>query len=108
MLAFTLTLLIGLLAISLPVAGALGVLGLALDQFYAAMPLSNALGENAWSTGRDFLLISIPMFVMLGELLLRAGVAERMYNSMVKWLSWIPGGLMHSNVGACALFAATS
>src|SRR3546814_11234530 len=39
---------------------------------------------------------------------MRAGVAERMYDAMVKWLSWIPGGLMHSNIGACAIFAATS
>ncbi|NUN95620.1 MAG: TRAP transporter large permease subunit, partial [Candidatus Omnitrophica bacterium] len=45
---------------------------------------------------------------LLGEILLRAGVAERMYEAMVKWLSWIPGGLMHSNIGACAVFAATS
>ena len=108
MLASVLALLLVLLAISLPVAGALGVLGLALDRFYSAMPLANALGENAWSTSRDFLLVAIPMFVLLGELLLRAGVAERMYNAMVKWLSWLPGGLMHSNVGACAVFAATS
>jgi tripartite ATP-independent transporter DctM subunit len=108
MLATVLVLLLILLAISLPVAGALGVLGLVLDRFYSAMPLTNALGENAWSTSTDFLLVAIPMFVLLGEILLRAGVAERMYGSMVKWLSWIPGGLMHSNIGACAVFAATS
>jgi tripartite ATP-independent transporter DctM subunit len=72
------------------------------------MPLSLAMGEIAWSAGRDFLLVSIPMFVLLGEILLRSGVAERMYGAMVKWLSWLPGGLMHSNIGACAVFAATS
>src|SRR5690606_4915935 len=64
--------------------------------------------EVAWSSSKDFLLVSIPMFILLGEILLRAGVAERMYDSMVKWMSWIPGGLMHSNIGACTLFAATS
>ena len=108
MLVSVLVLLLTLLALSLPVAAALGVLGLALDQFYSAMPLSRALGESAWTTSTDFLLVAIPMFVMLGEILLRAGVADRMYNAMVKWLSWLPGGLMHSNVGACAVFAATS
>lgn len=108
MLGSILALLLGLLAISLPVAAALGVLGLALDHFYTSMPLSRALGENAWSTSTDFLLVTIPMFVLLGEILLRAGVADRMYGSMIKWLSWLPGGLMHSNVGACAVFAATS
>ncbi|MEO6271461.1 MAG: TRAP transporter large permease subunit, partial [Lautropia sp.] len=108
MLGTTLMLLLGLLALALPVAGALGVLGVALDQIYSSMPLTRALGEVAWSTSKDFLLVAIPMFIMLGEILLRAGVAERMYGAMEKWLSWLPGGLMHSNIGACTLFAATS
>ncbi|PJI41955.1 TRAP transporter large permease [Ferrovibrio sp.] len=108
MLGTTLVLLLALLAAALPVAGALGTLGLLLDKIYSKMPLSLALGEVAWSSSKDFLLVSIPMFILLGEVLLRAGVAERMYAAMVKWLAWIPGGLMHSNIGACAIFAATS
>jgi C4-dicarboxylate transporter DctM subunit len=84
------------------------VLGLLLEQIYSRMPLSLAMGEIAWSSSKDFLLVSIPMFILLGEILLRAGVAERMYEAMIKWLSWLPGGLMHSNIGACAIFAATS
>lgn len=108
MLGTTLFLLLALLAAALPVAGALGTLGLLLDKIYSKMPLSLALGEVAWSSSKDFLLVSIPMFILLGEILLRAGVAERMYGAMVKWLAWIPGGLMHSNIGACAIFAATS
>ena len=108
MLGTTLVLLLALLAAAIPVAGALGMLGLLLDKIYSKMPLSLALGEVAWSSSKDFLLVSIPMFILLGEILLRAGVAERMYGAMVKWLAWIPGGLMHSNIGACAIFAATS
>ncbi|HEX2116973.1 MAG TPA: TRAP transporter large permease [Alphaproteobacteria bacterium] len=108
MLAVAFLLLILLLALALPVAAALGVLGLLLEQLYSRMPLSLAMGEIAWSSSKDFLLVSIPMFILLGEILLRAGVAERMYDAMIKWLSWIPGGLMHSNIGACAIFAATS
>lgn len=108
MLATALFVLLALLALAIPVAAALGTLGLVLEQLYTTMPLSLALGEIAWSAGRDFLLVSIPMFILLGEILLRSGVAERMYGAMVKWLSWLPGGLMHSNIGACAIFAATS
>jgi C4-dicarboxylate transporter, DctM subunit len=48
------------------------------------------------------------MFVMLGEVLLRSGIAVRVYNAIAKWLSWLPGGLMHANIGTCAIFAATS
>ena len=108
MLATTLFLLLGLLALALPVAGALGTLGVLLDQIYSQMPLTLALGEVAWSSSKDFLLVAIPMFILLGEILLRAGVAEKMYDAMVKWMSWLPGGLMHSNIGACTVFAATS
>ncbi len=108
MLFSTLMLLLVLLALALPVAGALGVLGLLLDQIHSSMPLTLALGEVAWSTSQDFLLVAIPMFILLGEILLRAGVAERMYAAMANWLSWLPGGLMHSNIGACTVFAATS
>ncbi len=35
-------------------------------------------------------------------------MAERMYNALVLWVPWLPGGLMHSNIAACAMFAATS
>jgi tripartite ATP-independent transporter DctM subunit len=45
---------------------------------------------------------------MLGEILLRAGIAERMYTAMVQWMSWLPGGTMHSNIASCAIFAASS
>jgi C4-dicarboxylate transporter DctM subunit len=107
MLATALLLLVALLAIGLPVAGVLGMLGFALDGWYSAMPLTRALGEVAWSSSNGFLLMSIPLFVLLGEILLRSGIADRMYDAMSTWLAWLPGGLMHSNIGSCALFAAT-
>lgn len=108
MLATTLILLIVLLAISVPVAAVMGVLGLALNQFFASMPLHRAMGEIIWNASSEYILIAIPMFVMLGEILLRAGIAERVYNAIAQWLSWLPGGLMHANIGASAMFAATS
>lgn len=108
MIATSLTLLLVLIGISIPVGAALGGLGLILDSLYSFLPLSRALGEVTWSTSNDFLLVAIPMFVMLGEILLRSGIAERMYNAMSMWLSWLPGGLMHANIGACTVFSATS
>jgi C4-dicarboxylate transporter DctM subunit len=108
MLTNTLLLLLVLLAMSVPVAATMGVLGLALDRLYSTLPLYRAGGEIFWSSSTDFLLVSIPMFVLLGEIMLRAGMAERLYDAMEKWLGWLPGGLMHANIGACAAFAATS
>lgn len=108
MISTALTLLILLIGISIPVGAALGVLGLILDSAFSMLPLSKAIGELAWSTNTEFLLVAIPLFILLGELLLRAGFAEKMYSALSLWLSWLPGGLMHANIGASALFAATS
>lgn len=108
MITTSLVLLLVLIGISIPVGAALGLLGLILDPLFSMLPLSRALGEITWSTSNDFLLVAIPLFVMLGEILLRSGIAERMYNAMSLWLSWLPGGLMHANIGASTLFSATS
>src|SRR5262245_17494757 len=107
MLAVTLALLVGLLALAIPVAAGLGMLGLALSGLYSKLSLTLAMGEIAWGTSNNFLLVAIPFFVLLGEILLRSGMAERMYNALVLWVPWLPGGLMHSNIAACAVFAAT-
>ncbi|MEJ6708764.1 MAG: TRAP transporter large permease [Amylibacter sp.] len=108
MLTKTLLILLGLIALAVPIAASLGWLGLILQQTEGSMPLYRAISDIAWQTSIDFLLVAIPMFVMLGEILLRAGITERMYDGIVKWLGWLPGGLMHSNIGSSALFAATS
>jgi len=108
MLVMTVSVLVGFLALAIPVAATLALLALVLNYSYSFMPLHKAMGEIAWSTSTEFLLVAIPLFILLGELLLRTGIAERMYRSMSYWLTWLPGGLMHSNVGASALFAATS
>lgn len=108
MLAKTLLILLGLIALAVPVAAVLGWLGLTLQYLESPMPLHRALGDMVWQTGTDFLLVAIPMFVLLGEILLRSGIAAKMYAGIVTWLGWLPGGLMHANTGSCALFAATS
>ncbi len=100
--------LMGLVILSVPIAAVLGWLGLFMSNFHSFMPLHLAIGDIFWQNSIEFLLVAIPMFVLMGEILLRAGITERMYEGMVQWLGWLPGGLMHSNIGACALFAATS
>jgi C4-dicarboxylate transporter, DctM subunit len=100
--------LLAILALSIPVAAGLLILGVVLDYGYSFLPLRLAIGEITWSTSTDFILFAIPLFILLGEILLRSGIAERMYAAMTHWLSWLPGGLMHSNVGTCTLFAAVS
>jgi len=93
---------------SIPVAAVLGMLSLTLDEMYMSGRLSRAVGEFTWDKSKEFILVAIPMFILLGEIMLRAGIAKRMYNAVIEWLSWLPGGLMHANIGSCAIFAASS
>ena len=108
MIPITILVLLAMLALSIPVAAALGALGLVLDHFYSFLPLSLAVGELAWVSNTNVILVAIPLFILMGEILLRSGIAERMYAAATHWLSWLPGGLMHSNIGSCAMFAAIS
>jgi tripartite ATP-independent transporter DctM subunit len=66
------------------------------------------MADLAWSTSNNYVLISMPLFILLGELLMRSGITERMYHTMSMWMTRIPGRLLHTNIAACALFAATS
>ncbi|MBI3710549.1 MAG: TRAP transporter large permease [Proteobacteria bacterium] len=108
MIATAVGLLVSFMAIGIPVAASLALLGLALGEIYTGVPLIRAIGETSWNAGADPIIVTIPLFIMMGEILLRSGIAERMYGAMTHWLSWLPGGLMHANIGACAMFAATS
>ena len=56
----------------------------------------------------DYLLLSIPLYILLGEILVRGGATDKMYRSLADWLNWLPGGLLHTNIGASALFSAVS
>ncbi|MCI0845214.1 MAG: TRAP transporter large permease subunit, partial [Chloroflexi bacterium] len=90
------------------VAGALGAIALILMKFFniSNPNLWNIMGNRAWESSTNFILIAIPLFILMGELVLRSGVAERMYNVLSRWLVFIPGGLIHSNIASCAIFAA--
>jgi tripartite ATP-independent transporter DctM subunit len=106
--AVSLIVLLAVLGSSIAVAAGMGLTGVILNQIYSTMPLTRILGELSWSTTSNFILTAIPFYIMFGEILLRSGIAERMYAALVQWLSWLPGGLMHSNIGSCALFGSVS
>ncbi|MBZ0163596.1 MAG: TRAP transporter large permease subunit [Notoacmeibacter sp.] len=108
MIATTVLMLLGTLALSISVAASLGVLAFLLMWVFTPVPLDLMIGEVGWQSMSSDTLVAIPFFILLGEILLRAGIAERMYAALVEWLSWLPGGTIHANIGACALFAASS
>jgi len=108
MISTTIFLLLAILALSVSVTAGLAILAAVLAQLYTNVPLERMIGEVAWQSMTSESLVAIPFFILLGEIMLRSGIAERMYAALVEWLSWLPGGTMHANIGACALFAATS
>ena len=97
-----------LILMSIPISAVLFLLSLYIDHSLSPMPLYRALGSILWGASTNYTLIAIPLFIMMGQILLKSGIAGRMYRALSFWLSWLPGGLMHSNIGSCALFAATS
>jgi tripartite ATP-independent transporter DctM subunit len=108
MIGLTVAVLLGLLALSIPVAAVLGIVGLTLNEVYAFGRLQPVIGELTWGVSTDVIIVAVPLFILLGEILLRGGIAERMYAAMTHWMSWLPGGLMHSNIATCTLFSAVS
>ncbi|WP_224814153.1 TRAP transporter large permease [Hasllibacter sp. MH4015] len=97
-----------LLALSIPVGIVLFLLGFGIDAFFSPFPLIRGLGNLVWSTSNNATLIAIPFFVLLGEVLVRSGVAARTYAALDRWVSWLPGGLVHANVATATMFSATS
>lgn len=100
--------LLGLLALSIPVGIVLFLLGFGVDIFFSPFPLIRGLGNLVWSTSNNATLIAIPFFVLLGEILVRSGVATRTYAALDRWVSWLPGGLVHANIATATMFSATS
>lgn len=95
-------------AIGLHVATALGLIGVTMMHFFSDRPLLDMLGQIAWNTNSNFVLVAVPLFVMMGEVLLYGGVSERLYNVLAHWLAPIRGGLLHSNIAFSAVFGAIS
>ena len=69
------------------VAGALGSLALLLMEIFSENPLSNIMANRAWDTYTRFLLVAIPLFILMGELVLRSGIADRMYRALDRWVA---------------------
>lgn len=95
-------------AVGLHVATALGLIGVTMMHFFSDRPLLDMIGQIAWNTNSNFVLVAVPLFVMMGEVLLYGKVSERLYEVLSHWLAPIRGGLLHSNIAFSAVFGAIS
>lgn len=101
-------LLVALLFLGLHVATAMIVVAVLGASLYLSPALVEALGTQLWASMEDYVLLSIPLYILLGEILVRSGSTDRLYRSLADWLNPLPGGLLHTNVGAAAVFSAVS
>ncbi|SFU97700.1 TRAP transporter large permease [Halomonas korlensis] len=99
---------LGMMAAGIHVAVAIFTIATLGTLMYLGTPLLYTFGDMLWGTLNDFILTAIPLFILLGELLLRSGITERMYSALSMWLDRMPGGLLHTNIGASSVFAAMS
>ena len=99
---------VGLMLLGLPIGAVMLLLGLVGGVMAFGFAFFASSASVAWSVMSENNLTAIPLFVLLGEFLLRSGMADRMYTVFAAWLGRLPGGLLHTNIGCCALFAATS
>ena len=90
------------------VAGALGALSLIMMHFFQKNDLWDIMATVSWSANTNFILVAVPLFILMGELMNRSGMGERMYAGITRWIWWLPGGLIHTNIVSCAIFAACS
>jgi tripartite ATP-independent transporter DctM subunit len=101
-------LMLGLMFLGLHVATAMFITAITGAALYLGPGPVNAVGTQFWAATEDYVLLSIPLYILLGEILVRGGATDKMYKSLADWLNLLPGGLLHTNIGASALFSAVS
>ena len=88
------------------VGAALSVLALLAGFGLSDRPFWSFIGEMTWGPSTNFVLVSVPLFLLMGEIMLRAGLSERLYRALNIWMGRLPGGLLHTNIISCSVFSA--
>lgn len=103
-----LALLLGLLASGVWVAVALLTVALACLTFFSNAPTGLVMATTLWGHSHSWPLAALPLFILMGEILLRSRLSQDMFSGLAPWLGRAPGRLLHVNVLGCAIFAAVS
>jgi C4-dicarboxylate transporter, DctM subunit len=75
-------------------------------QFFSTFGPTAILASDFWGASYGWDLTALPMFVWMGEILFRSGLADNMFRGLSPWLNRIPGRLLHTNIIGSGLFAA--
>ena len=98
--------LMALLFVGVPVAFALGGLGLVLMWLGDISPVMVA--QALYSTTDNFILLAVPLFLLMSNVLLKGGVGRDLFNAVQSWVGHWPGGLGVATIISCAIFSAIS
>jgi C4-dicarboxylate transporter, DctM subunit len=104
--AIVLVVTLAMLLSGAPVAFGLGAISIVFVLIFQGFDALHVVAETFYSGLNDFTLVSIPMFVMMGAAIGSSPAGKDLYEALDRWLYRVPGGLVISNLGACALFAA--
>lgn len=100
--------LIAMLASGVWVAFALLMTGFLSMVLLSSAPIGPILATTMWGHSHSWALAALPMFILMGEILLRSKLSEDMFSGLSPWLGRLPGKLLHVNIFGCAIFAAVS
>jgi tripartite ATP-independent transporter DctM subunit len=75
---------------------------------FSPLPAGNNMASSLWATVEKWEYVALPLFILMGEILYRSGISEKLFKSLVPWLYRLPGGLLLMNILSCTLFAAVS
>lgn len=96
------------LAAGVWVGFALFMVGFIGMTFFSSLPAGFNMASSLWATVEKWEYVALPLFILMGEILFRSGISERLFRSLVPWLYRLPGGLLLMNIVSCTLFAAVS
>lgn len=85
----------------------LGVAYVGMEMF-TTRPAGDAMMTTIWSASSSWTLTALPMFIWMGEILFRTRLSEDMFKGLSPWMAKLPGGLLHTNIVGCTVFAAVS
>lgn len=97
-----------LLASGIWVGFALFIVGFLGMVLFSPLPPGPNMGSSVWATVEKWEYVALPLFILMGEILYRSGISEKLFKSLVPWLYRLPGGLLLMNIVSCTLFAAVS
>ena len=104
---FLLVVFLGLGALGVPLAISLGLASAATIVLYSSTPIS-VLSESMFSAMNSFLLVAVPLFILVGQLMERGKVADRIFDFAQSTVGWLPGGMGHVNVVSSVIFGGIS